>query len=56
VRLPCRHVAIDPIADNMTGSRDPGRACEINVCTAFCGDGGPCTSIFYPFLARSRDN
>lgn len=56
VRLSCRYVAIDPIADHMTGSRDPGRSCEINVCTAFCGDGGPCTSIFYPFLARSRDN
>lgn len=31
VRTRCRHVAIGPVADFMTGPRDPGRACEISV-------------------------
>lgn len=47
--------AIGQFTNIETGPRDPGRSCEINVYSVY-GDGGPCTSIFYPFLATSRDN
>lgn len=46
-----RHALAIEFTDERTGSRDPVCAREISV-QRVCCDGGPCTSIFYPYLAR----